>query len=234
MPSSLSHAMIAMTAVATIAPRTHLRSCLTVAVVCAVIPDVDAIGRMLPFDEGDIEALGGHRGFTHSLTFAGLAGLIVAAATLGKQTWDGIRVRLMLLILLATAAHGVLDAFTSIGATTAPVQFFSPFSSRGYTSPWQPIHGPFSELFLCLLPFGFMTYCVWRARRLPWPEWSPEHPTTIQDQGISFAATTDAATLRRRIYLLLLMLLALWAWRAETRIAPEQDDAMNVHADRDW
>jgi hypothetical protein len=76
-----------------------------------------------------------------------------------------------MLILLATAAHGVLDAWTSIGAETSPVQFFSPLSTRGYTAPWHPIGGPFSELFLCIVPLLVLIRLICHYRRIRWPRW---------------------------------------------------------------
>ena len=55
---------------------------------CAVIPDIDAIGRPFYGAAGDLEWLGGHRGFTHSLTFAALLGLLAPLATIGRARWD--------------------------------------------------------------------------------------------------------------------------------------------------
>jgi membrane-bound metal-dependent hydrolase YbcI (DUF457 family) len=167
MPSSLSHAMVAVAAGSALAPRPLLRPFLIVGAVCAVIPDVDAFGRL--YGGIDIEALGGHRGFTHSIAGAVSAGLVAAVATLPSARWAGHRLRFGLFIVVATAAHGLLDAFTSIGATTSPVQFFSPFSTRGYTAPWQPIEGPFSELFLVLLPLIVLTRAIWYRRGIRWP-----------------------------------------------------------------
>ncbi len=216
MPSSLSHAMIAVATGAVIAPRTRLRPFLIIGAVCAVAPDIDAIGRLLPLDDGDLEFLGGHRGFTHSLTFAGLAGVVVSSTTLVSRAWDGHRVRLALFITLATAAHGALDALTSIGATTSPVQFFSPFSTHGYTASWHPIHGPFGELFLCLLPLLFMTRYVWRVRGLPLPKRSTERPLTIAAHGPEDSLdAANAATIRRWICVGILLLLAFYGWRSE-------------------
>ena len=45
MPSSLSHAMVAVAAGSVIAPRRLLRPFLIIGAVCAVLPDIDAIGR---------------------------------------------------------------------------------------------------------------------------------------------------------------------------------------------
>jgi membrane-bound metal-dependent hydrolase YbcI (DUF457 family) len=159
--------MVALAAGSALAPRTLLTPFLVSGAVCAVLPDVDAFGRL--YGAGDIAALGGHRGFTHSIAGAMSLGLVAVAATLPSARWAGHRLRFGLFIVLATAAHGVLDAFTSIGATTSPVQFFSPFSTTGYTAPWHPIDGPFSELFLVLLPLLVLSRATWYRREIPWP-----------------------------------------------------------------
>lgn len=179
MPSSFSHAMIAVAAGSAVAPRPLLRPFLIVGAACAVIPDLDAIGRPFYKAAGDFEFLGGHRGFTHSLTFAVMLGAIAGLATMRDARWSGTRLRFAIFVALATASHGALDALTSIGATTSPVQFFSPFSTRGYTSPWHPIHGPFSELFLLFLPLFAMTRLTWRLRQIPWPRRRVEEPVTL-------------------------------------------------------
>jgi len=228
--------MIAVAAGAAVAPRTRLRAFLIIGAVCAVTPDIDAIGRMLPADDGALEFLGGHRGFTHSLACAGLAGVVVASATPVSRAWDGYRVRLALFVTFATAAHGALDALTSIGATTSPVQFFSPFSAHGYISPWHPIHGPFGELFLCLLPLSCITRYVWYARGLPRPARSIHRPLTIGTREIAHSSdAANTATIRRRIYVGLLVLLAFWGWRSEARLAdahqtlnPSPREALNT------
>ena len=179
MPSSLSHAMVAVALGSAVAPRPLLRPFLIAGAVCAVVPDLDAIGRTFG-NGGDIEALGGHRGFTHSLAGAALAGLLVSFATLPDRAWSGHRLRLTFFIMAATAAQGVLDAFTIIGATTSPVQFLSPFSTRGYVSPWKPITGPFSELFFVLLPLIALTRWIWYVRGIPWPQRRREDPIVLK------------------------------------------------------
>jgi membrane-bound metal-dependent hydrolase YbcI (DUF457 family) len=161
--------MVAVALGTAVAPKPLLRPFLVTGVVCAVLPDIDAVGRILQGGWDDIEALGGHRGFTHSLAAAALAGFVAASATAGAPRWAGVRVRFGLFVALVTAAHGALDALTAIGAVTSPVQFFSPFSTRGYVSPWQPITGPFSELVLVVLPLFALTRLLFHFRRFPWP-----------------------------------------------------------------
>lgn len=77
----------------------------------------------------------GHRGITHSLTFAALfasAGL----AAFRSATYEGTRRRIWLYLFLATASHGALDAMTSGGGGVA---FFAPFVNDRYFFPWRPI-----------------------------------------------------------------------------------------------
>lgn len=229
MPSSLSHAMVAVAAGVAMAPRTRMRSFLVVGAFCAVAPDIDAIGRLLPVDAGDVEWLGGHRGFTHSLTYAAVCGVTVATATFVSRAWEGVRFRLMLFVAFATAAHGVLDALTSNGAATSPVQFFSPFSTRGYTAPWHPIHGPFSELLWCVLPLAFITRGSWHARGLPRWQRSIAEPLTIHMSGRGHSSVApNAALVRRWICVGLLVLLAFWGWRSEARLADAHQRAARV------
>ncbi|SRR5258706_4212572 len=91
----------------------------------AMLPDADAIGFWMGVPYG---ALCGHRGLTHSLCFAACTGL--AAAWIAREKRAG------LLLALATATHGVLDAMTDGGLGVA---FFSPFSNARYFLPWRPI-----------------------------------------------------------------------------------------------
>ena len=174
MPSSLSHAMVAVAAGSMVAPRHLLRPFLVLGAVCAVLPDIDAIGRPFYGATGDVETLGGHRGFTHSITFAVLLGFFVSLMTLVDQRWRGHRTSFALFVAVVTALHGVLDVFTSIGATTSPVQFLSPFSTRGYGLSQHPITGPISELFLCLIPLIALTRAVWYVRGIPWPRFESQ------------------------------------------------------------
>ena len=37
-----------------------------------------------------------------------------------------------------------------------------------------PINGPFSELFLCLVPLVGLTRAIWHVRGIPWPRRRPE------------------------------------------------------------
>jgi len=112
-------------------PRVGLYAAL---VLLAVLPDVDFLG----------DALGipyahplGHRGFTHSLVFAALAGVAAAALFRGRITAiAGAQWRLGVVFFVATASHGVLDALTNGGKG---VGFFIPLSNERFFFPWRPL-----------------------------------------------------------------------------------------------
>jgi len=96
----------------------------------ALLPDIDVIGflRGLPYG-----APWGHRGATHSLTFA-FAGAAVVA--LGAR-WRGRPfVRTFGFASIVLASHGLLDAMTDGGLGAA---LFWPFTLTRYFAPWRPI-----------------------------------------------------------------------------------------------
>jgi inner membrane protein len=111
-------------------------------IVCSMLPDIDVIG----FSFGiRYEDMFGHRGFTHSLFFATLIGLLAAIAVtrrasnahfLGVGGWELGIAPLWLWFAAITASHGVLDAFTNGGRGIA---FFAPFTNDRYFFPWRPI-----------------------------------------------------------------------------------------------
>jgi len=100
------------------------------AVLCSILPDVDIVGFKFGIRYGD---LWGHRGMTHSLLFAAIVAVIMAFrfGMPGRE-----RRKLMLLLFIITASHGVLDAMTNGGLGVA---FFSPFNTQRYFFPWTPI-----------------------------------------------------------------------------------------------
>jgi len=80
-------------------------------------------------------SLFGHRGFTHSLLFAGIIAVVVAA-----PFWDrrklGESIQTLACVLVATMSHGILDALTNGGLGVA---FFAPFDDTRYFFPVTPI-----------------------------------------------------------------------------------------------
>jgi inner membrane protein len=98
---------------------------------CAAAPDLDVVGLAFGVPWGHVL---GHRGITHSLTFAaGLAALVVwvgfrADGSRGLALWAA--------LFAATASHGMLDGMTDGGSGVA---FFAPFDDARYFLPWRPI-----------------------------------------------------------------------------------------------
>src|SRR5947207_10154757 len=67
MPSSIGHALVATAIGAPLAPAAPTRRYWIAGVLCAVLPDLDAVGH--PFGWGDLGFLGGHRALSHSISF---------------------------------------------------------------------------------------------------------------------------------------------------------------------
>ncbi len=83
----------------------------------------------------------GHRGFFHSLFFAGLLALALSALIAGvarhfdHRSFFGITAA----FALALVSHGLLDAMTDAGLG---VMLFFPFSQERIFLPWRPFHAP--------------------------------------------------------------------------------------------
>jgi inner membrane protein len=106
-----------------------------VAAACAFLPDADVIGFKFHVAYG---SLWGHRGLTHSILAAALvaSGVTGLAALRIPDNTAAPRGRIWLLLFLATASHGVLDAMTTGGLGVA---FFSPFNTERYFLDFRPI-----------------------------------------------------------------------------------------------
>ncbi len=133
MPTIFTHAVIG-SAVAKLAarPSLHLPTVIACALL-AVLPDIDGLFfGVIPYAHTF-----GHRGFTHSLLFAALSGLLTALCFVWGE-WISLDelARYALLFAGATASHGLLDAFTSGGLGVA---FFAPFDTSRYFFPFHPI-----------------------------------------------------------------------------------------------
>jgi inner membrane protein len=144
---------------------------------CAVLPDADvlAFGFGVPYG-----SMFGHRGFTHSLAFAALLGVVVVAVFFRDSPR---KVSLALFFALATASHAALDALTNGGLGVA---LFAPFSAARYFFPFRPLQvspigvGAFfsewglavilSELLWVWLPAGLCVALVLIFRRGRRPE----------------------------------------------------------------
>jgi len=103
---------------------------------CAMLPDADVIGFSFGIRYDDMF---GHRGFTHSLFFAALVGMVAAwhvSSNPEPRIPNPGRVRLFFWFTAVTLSHGLLDAMTNGGRG---IGFFAPFSNHRYFFPWRPI-----------------------------------------------------------------------------------------------
>jgi len=133
MASLISHAVAAL-GIGTIFARPQVpKRVWVIGAVCSMLPDIDVIGFRLGIGYG---AFCGHRGFTHSLLFAGVIAMLALVAELPRALSGLSRGWLWLYFFLAAASHGILDAMTNGGLGVA---FFSPFDKTRYFFPWHPI-----------------------------------------------------------------------------------------------
>ena len=116
------------------------------AIICTILPDIDVAGFQLGIQYGDFW---GHRGFTHSLSFALLLSLIVVRLGFSQDRFRNLRPRLIVFFFLVTASHGLFDALTNGGLGIA---FFSPFDTGRYFLPIRPIQ---------VSPIGIHDFLKW-------------------------------------------------------------------------
>lgn len=128
MPTIFTHALIPLaTGAAAGRDRVPVRLALLGAFL-AIAPDFDVAGFRLGIGYA---SQWGHRGFTHSLTFAALvAGML--AWTVVRQK----RPRAFLFLFACMMSHALLDLLTDGGQG---VMLFWPFDQARYFLPWQPI-----------------------------------------------------------------------------------------------
>ena len=133
MATIFTHAVIGSTIAKLAARQTIQRHTIIACALLAALPDADGLFfGVIPYAH-----LFGHRGFTHSLLFAALCGLLTASLFIWRE-WIK-RAELWLYALLfarATASHGILDALTNGGLGVA---FFAPFNTSHYFFPFHPI-----------------------------------------------------------------------------------------------
>jgi inner membrane protein len=133
MASALSHAATALAIGACFDRERVPPKALLAGMALAIVPDLDAIGYWMGIPA---RSLLGHRGLTHSLAFALLAGPAAAWLYSRPGTRGGHRASLRLYFTLVLVSHGLLDALTNGGPG---IGFFSPFSNHRYFFPFRPI-----------------------------------------------------------------------------------------------
>jgi inner membrane protein len=118
-------------ALSVLLPQESASSSLLIAgALCSVIPDLDVVGFEFGIKYGDLL---GHRGFTHSIFFAGL---LAALITMSLFQNHASRLIVFLFLFLSTLSHPVLDALTNGGLG---VGLFAPFTNERYFFPYRPI-----------------------------------------------------------------------------------------------
>lgn len=175
MASALSHAVVALSIGTCFYQPCIPKRVWVIGAVCSVLPDLDVIGFRFGIRYGDFW---GHRGFTHSLTFAALLAAAVVIFGFRRGVPGLSQFSMWAYFFLATASHGLLDAMTDGGLGVA---FFAPFDNRRYFLPWTPIRvSPIglrsfftrrglavlpSELLWVWLPAALLAASAWVLRR---------------------------------------------------------------------
>jgi inner membrane protein len=139
MPSAIGHAVFAISLTPFRPYQGNLLSTLLLAMACATIPDLDVIGFELGIRYGDML---GHRGFSHSIVFAMMLGILIYSLFFREEKSNTIQfLSISWFFFCCTISHGLLDAMTDGGLG---VGFFIPFSAERYFFSLRPI--PVSSL----------------------------------------------------------------------------------------
>jgi inner membrane protein len=133
MASAFGHALTSIAIGSSYSKKIKTWKFLFLGIFCCILPDGDVIFFKLgiPYD-----SFWGHRGFTHSILFAVLLGVIVSFLFYKSIFYSRKGLPYILFFILCTASHGILDAMTNGGLGVA---FFSPFDNARYFLPWRPI-----------------------------------------------------------------------------------------------
>lgn len=133
MASAFGHAAVAMALGESIPKKLKSWKVILAGVICTIAPDLDVIS----FSFGmPYESFWGHRGFTHSLSFACIFGLFVSFCfTLTKPDWKT-TLLYWAYFFICTSSHTLLDAMTNGGLGVA---LLSPWDNTRYFLPWRPI-----------------------------------------------------------------------------------------------
>src|SRR5262245_23407227 len=110
MPTILTHAVVGAT-IARSSSATSKRPWMIAAAFCATLPDIDVVTFHFGIPYGSML---GHRGLTHSILFAAIAGTVTARAAFVTSAWA-----IGVVFFLATLSHGLLDALTNGGLGVA-------------------------------------------------------------------------------------------------------------------
>lgn len=134
MPTLITHALVGASITTLRQHSISPAKFLVVAALLAILPDIDVLGFRYGIPYSDML---GHRGLTHSLSFAGAIGVLSALVIFPEvQRFSRPFWWLSSLLFIATASHGILDAFTNAGLG---IGFLIPFDDTRYFAPWRPL-----------------------------------------------------------------------------------------------
>lgn len=133
MASAFGHALAAYTIGRSYSTQTQTWKFFSLGIFCAILPDADVISFALGIP---YEAFWGHRGFTHSLLFALMVGLLVSVLFFRKQLSHAYGLDYISYFTLCTASHALLDALTNGGLGVA---LWLPWDDGRFFFPWRPI-----------------------------------------------------------------------------------------------
>jgi inner membrane protein len=130
MPTILSHPAVPLAIGLGFGSDVLPKRLLLAGVVGSILPDLDILAFYfgIPYDN-----VFGHRGFSHSFFAAALVALLGACAYRMLRTSF---IKAFAFLLVSTASHGILDAFTDGGRGIA---FLWPWSVNRYFAPFRPI-----------------------------------------------------------------------------------------------
>lgn len=130
MPTIISHVAIPLALGFGLGKRRISEHLLCAGVLASVIPDLDVIA----FKFGiEYASQFGHRGFTHSLFFSLVLGLL---AVMAHRKLECTRMAAFLFVSVCSASHGLLDMLTDGGLGVA---LFWPYDNTRYFFPWTGI-----------------------------------------------------------------------------------------------
>ena len=132
MPSLVTHGFTALALGAALSQRRWPRGVWVAGLVCTILPDLDVVGFGFGISYGDL----GHRGLSHSLPFAAVLASVMVAVWCRSGHTSACHWRVWVFIFLATASHGLLDAFTNGGLGIA---LLAPLDQTRYFFPFRPL-----------------------------------------------------------------------------------------------
>jgi len=133
MPSAIGHAAPALALIPAFYRPGTPRRLWVLGVLCAAAPDLDVAAFHLGVPYGHPL---GHRGLWHSIPFAAALAAVTTLLAFARPPAGFSRARAWLYLFLASASHGLLDAFTNGGLGVA---LLSPFDHGRYFFPFRPI-----------------------------------------------------------------------------------------------